>query len=1182
MKYPVYLKSIYLWFIFASVMVRADYSFQVVPGEAFDTVGTDVVWTNDPTQTGFPIDDDYELVNIGFTFNLGNASYTQVRILGNGALHFGADQGFHKDYSNEALPITGFVNGPGFEEASDRAILPYWDDLEPSLGGTVRYDTLGTAPNRRFVVSWEGVPRFGNAAASYSFQVVLYEDQTIRFRYGNDDVNGSSSTIGIEVDDTDFTQFSFNTTNAVSDANDILWTPALPVLTAAVADCSNTTRVTLTFDPGVYAFLGNDATQFSIDNGVSVLNATFINTTTVELTTTTLSSGITYNVSTVNPNQSVSFNLSTTSTTTFQDNFSSVSYNNNDGSGLWTTNWIESQDDGVPNGGNITITGNLLRMDDRPNTGGQPTIEREVDLSTFTTASFSFDLSTGNNLENGDQFEVAVSNNGGASYTVLQNFQNDVNASFSYDISAFMSVNTRVRFRITNNFGGNNERMEIDNVNITGTEITACVPSVDHFEILHDGSGINCLREAIAIRAVDASGVTVPDYTGTISLSTSTSHGNWFIVDSSSSSADPAQGTLTDTAGDDDGNATYTFDAGDLGTVTLYLENTHQESVNIALIDGLITDDDSEGLLTFRPFGFVISPTPVTTQIAGRPFNITLTAAGQTPSSPNCGVIEEYAGNQSLQFWSSYTLPNTGVTQVSVDGVAIATTEAAATAQTVTFALGVASVSVVYNDVGEISLQVKDDIGIGAPPLGSGSEIIGGLAPFVVRPFGYDIQIATNPYADDANDAVFTSAGNNFSMTLRSVLWEASDDTDNDGIPDPFIDTDSDAIPDTGGDLSNNGVTPNLSAITGSIVLSPTALVVTNSNGSLLTTSINFSSFPAPAAANAGSFTLNQSWSEVGILQLDALTNNFMSTGQNITGERINIGRFIPDTLLLNINGILPQCGSFTYGGFADGINAGLNKSGQLFSISGTITARNTSNNTTQNYQDGFAKLTSNDVIASAFNTTASSAATGTLNFAASPLNFSNGVSNFISASSHYQFDTLAAPFNLRVDIIATDSDAVTSGSVSSNAIEQRLGRFSLTTSYGPENEALEMPVFTQFFDGVEWRTNTLDACTSYLASNINFIAGTYTENLNPGETSATLPVVSQNLVNGVSSIGNGLIFSAPLIGNEGQVDVEYNLTSHPWLSFDWDGDNNNNPPQATLGFGRYRGSDRVIYWREN
>ena len=80
------------------------YAVRSEPATAFDTVTTDAVW--ELVDTGYPIDDDKDEVAIGFTFVFGGVSYTNVRILANGALHFGANQGFHKDYTNEALPIT--------------------------------------------------------------------------------------------------------------------------------------------------------------------------------------------------------------------------------------------------------------------------------------------------------------------------------------------------------------------------------------------------------------------------------------------------------------------------------------------------------------------------------------------------------------------------------------------------------------------------------------------------------------------------------------------------------------------------------------------------------------------------------------------------------------------------------------------------------------------------------------------------------------------------------------------------------------------------------------------------------------------------------------------------------------------------------------------------------------------
>jgi MSHA biogenesis protein MshQ len=128
----------------------------------------------------------------------------------------------------------------------------------------------------------------------------------------------------------------------------------------------------------------------------------------------------------------------------------------------------------------------------------------------------------------------------------------------------------------------------------------------------------------------------------------------------------------------------------------------------------------------------------------------------------------------------------------------------------------------------------------------------------------------------------------------------------------------------------------------------------------------------------------------------------------------------------------------------------------------------------------------------------------------------------------------------------------------------------------------LEMPLFTEYFNGSNWVINSADSCSSYAASQVQFVAASYQGDLNAGETSATLPATSTNIVNGQSATGSGLWFSAPGVGNSGEVSVEFDLAPADWLTFDWDGDGNKDNPRATLGFGRYRGSDRIIYWKEN
>ena len=167
------------------------------------TVNT-VTW--DRSDTNYPNDDDKVLVSIGFPFTFKDVAYNQVRILTNGMLHFGSDQRLHRTYNNASLPTN----------TADRFIAPYWDDLVDDAQSSVTYGMKGSAPSRSFIVTWNNVRAYSNNLR-YDFQVVLYENGDIRFRYDNNTANGISATIGIEVDNSDVIQYSYNSSSVRTD-----------------------------------------------------------------------------------------------------------------------------------------------------------------------------------------------------------------------------------------------------------------------------------------------------------------------------------------------------------------------------------------------------------------------------------------------------------------------------------------------------------------------------------------------------------------------------------------------------------------------------------------------------------------------------------------------------------------------------------------------------------------------------------------------------------------------------------------------------------------------------------------------------------------------------------------------------------------------------------------------------
>jgi len=169
-----------------------------------------------------------------------------------------------------------------------------------------------------------------------------------------------------------------------------------------------------------------------------------------------------------------------------RDEFESRSYDNNDGSKDWASDWSED-DGGSPFGGAIRINNDggdgALRFTD----GGRDGIERTVDLTGAQSATLSFDFREDVNRNNED-VRVFISSNGGP-FRELIEIDNSDSSSYqnvSFDISGDISSNTIIRITVDDDFEGNDD-IYIDNVNI---EYTAVDGGVEVFEYtLKDADG---------------------------------------------------------------------------------------------------------------------------------------------------------------------------------------------------------------------------------------------------------------------------------------------------------------------------------------------------------------------------------------------------------------------------------------------------------------------------------------------------------------------------------------------------------------------------------------------------------------------------------------------------------------------------------------------------------------------
>ncbi|HLG34709.1 MAG TPA: T9SS type A sorting domain-containing protein [Bacteroidia bacterium] len=115
------------------------------------------------------LDDEWSgVIGMPFNFCFDGNSYNQLLIGSNNLVTFDLSLagGFCPWQISFAIPST-----------SDpmNSIMAPWEDILPPNGGTISYQTLGVAPNRRFIVNWFQVPMFSCVGQIYTSQLKLFE-----------------------------------------------------------------------------------------------------------------------------------------------------------------------------------------------------------------------------------------------------------------------------------------------------------------------------------------------------------------------------------------------------------------------------------------------------------------------------------------------------------------------------------------------------------------------------------------------------------------------------------------------------------------------------------------------------------------------------------------------------------------------------------------------------------------------------------------------------------------------------------------------------------------------------------------------------------------------------------------------------------------------------------------------
>ncbi len=894
---------------------------------------------------------------------------------------------------------------------------------------------------------------------------------------------------------------------------------------------------------------------------------------------------------------------------TFRDEFSSSSFGNNDGDANFSANWEEyegsslTNPEGSPNpaAGKVRIVGGQLVMNNfSPESANAPGVERELDLSAFSSATFSFDFTTSGGVDNDDSILVQVSADGGNNWTLLENITGigDISGSRSYNISTYISTNTKIRLRFNTTinsgaccYGASPETISFDNVNIDASG--ACV-LVDRYAIGHSGQGVTCEAEPITITAFDASDNPVAPAAGTtITLSTSIANDGWALRSGGGTFSSPQ----------------YTFDGVETA-VELWLTKTTATApphMDIDVDDGSVTDPDDGGAedppLAFSDTGFRFyangSHNSIGTQIAGKTSDsgvevLTLRAVRTNTDTMACEA--RIAGDQVVSMAFECIDPDecetpAGVTITDTDstvdpgGDTLRENNAGASPLLYSDvdlffdATGSADWVINYQDAGQIRLHALLDIpAVGEDPA---DTLAGTSNTFTVVPAGlcvYSPDSNADCASGDANCSAFRTAADDFNLAVRAVAWQAAGETNTDFCV-------------------GNATTPNFQL--GGISIGRNVVAPSATDGGSIglnpgATSIDITD------ADDGDATLEAQWvKEVGVFTFTATASYF---GEIIApSTSANIGRFYPDYFLLANPSLTDRIdtgciSSFTY-------------TGENFEVSYDLQAFNLDDEITENYTSasGFAKLNlPAELNYGAADTAIPQDLTARLNTASPSIDFVTGIAaNITDTLSLARLTTGAdGPFTVSVGIAPIDNNDTPADASDDIALRSydldvdgvggddhgeiamttiNYGRLTVANSFGSELLPQNILLKTQYFDSAlnSFVTNPLDNCTSYdTATDIDLASATYTAPL----TDALLGLSNSATARLTAGRDRFVLHddSDPSRGPDETGEVLYTFTVPAYLQYDWNADGlfTDSPP-AKATFGVFSGDDRQIYIRQ-
>lgn len=675
------------------------------------------------------------------------------------------------------------------------------------------------------------------------------------------------------------------------------------------------------------------------------------------------------------------------------------------------------------------------------------------------------------------------------------------------------------------------------------------VPSYDHLELQYT-PGANLCSFPVTVKGCLSSTVPCPagselnaNLTGTLTAS----GGGGVTWTPSTGNFSIAAGTPTTTVTAQPGSpgGTITLGAGSLSTVPLngvkcWNGSSATCSMTLPNVGCFASDLDACSNLTGSPARCGATGNRLYTKVAGQAMSFDLVALKGTPKTVDT-AFNSNAGNPV-----SVDLVTSSGTAVGANRCPTTspTTLSGVTAQTITFTSGRPALATTYTVPAGQNTQAARNVWV---RMTQGNGALCSNDRFAIRPASFTAVSSSNANADNAGASgsatPVVKAGAAFSLTADTAT-PGYDGTP--GVAPTLIEWVSKPV--------------QVGTLAGSFSTSASAATGNGASGSAFTYGeVGYFRFLAQGVFDATFTSAYQDASDTVCVNTapDDYSNTANSAGKvgckfGNTAATSYFGRFVPDHFDVLVTQACPS-GVFTY-------------SGQPFSV--TVTAKNVSGITTQNYHGAtFAKATTL-AARDAADTTANpgpGAIAGNLIAAAA---FSNG--EVTATTPAYTF-TSASTVPTVVRVRATDTDSITSlrttpATTVEGTTTVRSGRLWMNNAYGSELLPLAVPVKTQYWGASGWATNTADSCT-VLVTPTNANAG-LTNTLKAATTASLgIPPV-------VAGVGR-LSLSAPGTGNVGLVDISGSILRgvNTWLTL--------SPPSARACFGSCGPRSPVIYFRE-